>query len=88
MMNRGMDPFGSMQGMFNQLRSFMGNPKGFMQQNNMNVPQNINNPKEIIQDMLNSGKLTQQQYNYVNQLSNQIQTNPQYQQFIQSYMRK
>lgn len=87
---RKIDPFGSMQGMFSQLQNFMGNPMKFMQQRNMKLSQNINsnNPTAIIQDMMNSGQLSQDQYNYVNQLSSQIQANPQYQQFIQGYMRK
>lgn len=85
---RKIDPFGSMNGMFNKLRGYISNPMGFMQQNNMNIPQGMNNPTQIIQNMLNSGQLSQDQYNYVNQLSSQIQSNPQYQQFIQGYMRK
>lgn len=84
MMNRKIDPFGSMQGMFNQFRNFMGNPMSFMQQRNMQIPQGINNPTDIIQNMLNNGQLTQEQYNYVNQLKNQIQANPQYQQYMSS----
>lgn len=84
MMNRKIDPFGSMQGMFNQFRNFMGNPMSFMQQRNMQIPQGINNPTDIIQNMLNNGQITQEQYNYVNQLKNQIQSNPQYQQYMSS----
>lgn len=84
MMNRKIDPFGSMQGMFNQFRNFMGNPMSFMQQRNMQIPQGMNNPTDIIQNMLNNGQLTQEQYNYVNQLKNQIQSNPQCQQYISS----
>lgn len=83
-MNRKIDPFGSMQGMFNQFRNFMGNPMSFMQQRNMQIPQGINNPTDIIQNMLNNGQITQEQYNYVNQLKNQIQSNPQYQQYMSS----
>lgn len=84
MMNRKIDPFGSMQGMFNQFRNFMGNPMSFMQQRNMQIPQGMNNPTDIIQNMLNNGQITQEQYNYVNQLKNQIQANPQYQQYMSS----
>lgn len=84
MMNRKIDPFGSMQGMLNQFRNFMGNPMSFMQQRNMQIPQGVNNPTDIIQNMLNNGQITQEQYNYVNQLKNQIQSNPQYQQYMSS----
>lgn len=81
---RGQDPFGSMQGMFGQLRQFMGNPVQYMMQNRLNIPQNLQNaaPNDITQYLLNSGTLTQQQYNWANNLAKQIQSNPQYQQFM------
>lgn len=71
------DPFGSMQGMMGQLRQFMGNPMQFMAQRKLNIPQELqNNPQGAIQHLLNSGTMSQQQYNQLQQMAKQIQNNP------------
>lgn len=47
--------------MLNQVKS---NPMQFLMQNKLNVPQNIaNDPNAIIQHLMNSGKISQEQYN-------------------------
>ena len=46
--------------MLSQLRS---NPLGLLKQAGFNVPTNLNNPQEIIQYLMNSGQVSQQQLN-------------------------
>jgi len=77
------DPFGSLQNMLGQFRGFMGNPMGYIAQKNMGIPQEyMNNPDEAIQYLMNTGKLTQQQYNELNKTAKQIQNNPMFKQFF------
>ena len=77
------DPFGSLQNMLGQFRGFMGNPMGYVMQKNMGIPKEyLNNPDEAIQYLMNTGKLTQQQYNEVNEVAKKIQNNPMFKQFI------
>ena len=44
--------------MLSQLKS---NPLGLLKQAGFNVPTNMNNPQAIIQHLMNSGQITQQQ---------------------------
>ena len=77
------DPFGNIQNMLGQFQQFMGNPMGYVMQKNMGIPQEyMNNPDEAIQYLMNTGKLTQQQYNELNKTAKQIQNNPMFKQFI------
>lgn len=46
--------------MLSQLKS---NPLGFLRQKGFNVPDNLNNPNDIIQHLMNSGQISQDQYN-------------------------
>lgn len=45
--------------MLAQLRA---NPMQFLQQAGFNVPSNVNDPNAIIQHLMNSGQINQQQY--------------------------
>ena len=79
------DPFGSMSGFMGQFQNFFRNPMQFLMQKKLNLPQNINpmqNPQAAIQHLMNSGQLSQEQYNQLQQTARQIQNNPQFQQFI------
>lgn len=40
------------------------------------VPQNVQNPSEIIQYLMNTGKLSQQQFAQIQQMANQIKKSP------------
>ena len=51
--------------MFNQ---FKGNPLQFMIQQKFNIPSGTNNPQDIVQHLLNSGQITQQQVNQAKQM--------------------
>lgn len=56
----------------NQFNQFMQNPAFFLSQRGLNIPQNIqNNPKAIIQNMLNTGAVSQDRFNSALQLLKQ-----------------
>lgn len=46
-----------------QLQQLRQNPMQFLRQRGYNVPDNITNPQAIIQHLMNSGQVTQQQMN-------------------------
>lgn len=79
------DPFGSMQGMIGQFQSFMSNPVQFMVQRKLNIPQQyMNDPQGAIQYLMNTGKLSQDQYNWAVKQANQLQNNPE---FMKTFMK-
>lgn len=79
------DPFGSMQGMIGQFQSFMSNPVQFMVQRKLNIPQQyMNDPQGAIQYLMNTGKLSQDQYNWAVRQANQLQNNPE---FMKTFMK-
>lgn len=59
------------------LNQFKQNPVAMLSQR-YNIPQDMNNPDEILQHLLNSGQVTQEQVNRVMQMKN----NPQIQQLL------
>ena len=65
------DPFGSKKNMMEQYGNFQQNPMQFMAQRGLNIPQEYAaDPDGAIQYLMNSGKLTQQQYNFAAQFAN------------------
>ena len=67
----------------NQFKGFMGNPMQMLMQNKLNVPQSMaNDPNAIIQHLMNSGVMSQEQYNQLKHTAGQIQNNPQLQQMM------
>lgn len=67
------DPFGSKKNMMEQYGNFQQNPMQFMAQRGLNIPQEYAaDPDGAIQYLMNSGKLTQQQYNFAAQFANAI----------------
>lgn len=77
------DPWGNMQNFLGGFQQFMGNPMQFVASKKMNIPQEyMNNPDDAIQYLMNTGKITQQDYNKANQLAKQIQNNPMFKQFF------
>lgn len=54
------------QGIYNQ---FMQNPMGMLSKR-FNIPADLNNPNDIIQHLLNTGQVSQQQVNRIMQLRN------------------
>lgn len=78
------DPFGSMQGFMNQFTNFMRNPVQTMMQRRLNLPQNwMQDPRGAVQQLMNSGAMSQEQFNALQKMANQIQGNPQFRQFTQ-----
>lgn len=76
------DPFGSMQGFLGQFQSFMQDPTKMLQQR-LGFPQaSLNNPTQLIQHLMDSGRMSQQQYNYLNRIAGQIQNNPAFRQLF------
>lgn len=71
--------FNPMQ-MMNMFNQFRGNPMQTLSQ--FGVPQNMSNPSEIIQHLMNSGKMSQQQFNQLQQMAGQLQNNPQFKQMF------
>jgi vancomycin permeability regulator SanA len=77
------DPFGSMNGFLGQFRGFMQNPIQYFMQRRMNVPQNaFQNPQATVQQLLNSGQLSQQQLNQLQNMARKIQSDPQFAQMF------
>jgi len=54
-----MNNIGELMGMYQQMRS---NPIAFLSKR-FNIPQNLNNPNDIIQHLLNSGQVSQDAVN-------------------------
>ena len=70
----GQNPMQKMMGMLSMFPKFMQNPVGAMMSCGMNVPQNIQgNPQAMINYFLNSGQMTQEQYNTVAPFANMAQ---------------
>ena len=78
-------PFGQF---FNGFRNFMGNPMQMLMQR-MNIPQNVaNDPGAIIQHLMNSGQMNQNQYNQLKRTAEQIQNNPEFRQSMEQFYGK
>ena len=59
--------------MLNQLKQ---NPLQFLAKSNLNIPQNMaGNPNDILNYLVNSGKVSQQQINNAYQMAKQISSN-------------
>lgn len=77
------DPFGSMQNMMGQLQQFAGNPLQYMMMRGLNIPANLqNDPGGMIQHLMNTGAMSQQQYNALRQMKSQVENNPQFSQMF------
>lgn len=73
----------TMQGFVNQFRGFMGNPMQMLSRSGLNIPQNMQgNPNQIIQQMMNNGQITQEQYNKAQGIAQQMRSNPQFMQMF------
>lgn len=69
-----------MQRMFIQ---FVKNPQQFMQRCGFDLtPEDLQNPNTFAQKLMNSGALSQQQYNQVMNTTNQLQHNNSFIQFL------
>lgn len=69
---------------------FMQNPAGFFKSRGMQMPPQsaLKSPQDMIQYMMNSGSISQQQYNNAAMQARQLQSNPQFMQMLQGYFKK
>ena len=57
----------------NQFQLFKSNPISFLSQREVNIPQQyMNNPQGAVQYLLNSGIMSQEQYNQISQIASQF----------------
>lgn len=69
----------------NQFRTFMQNPTQFLMQSRLGLtPEMLQDPQQAIQQLMNQGKITQDQYNWAVNQANQIKNNPQINQYFQN----
>ena len=60
--------------MFENLNSFIQNPMMFFMKSKFRIPNNINDPNEMISHLMNTGQLTQDQYNLVQTRFKQLES--------------
>lgn len=51
--------------MFDNFNAFIQNPLAFFNRSKFNIPQDMKNPEDVINYLLQSGQLSQDQYNQV-----------------------
>ena len=59
--------FGNIQDMMNLLQEFKQNPVNALARRNYSVPQGMTDPSQIMQHLLNTGQVTQNDINMANQ---------------------
>lgn len=64
-----LDMAGNINDMLNLYQQFRANPMQMLSQR-FNIPQNVNNPNDIVQHLLNTGQVTQNQVNNVMNMRN------------------
>lgn len=70
----------------NEFQSFMSNPIQFMAQRKLNIPQQyLNDPNGAIQYLMNSGRITQDQYNRAVNMSTQLQKDPNFMKMLDQF---
>lgn len=68
--NIGQNGIQQMGGMFNQFRQ---NPMQWLMQRRVNIPQEYqNNPQQAVQYLLNNGQMSQDQFNKLSQMTQQM----------------
>ena len=59
--------------LLSSLKALQQNPMQFLAQRRFNIPQNIqNDPNAIIQHLMNTGQVSQEQYNRASQMMKQF----------------
>lgn len=67
----------NMQSFLNQFMGFSKNPMQAIMQAKLGIPQQyMNNPQQAIQYLMNTGRLSQQDYDRLNGMAQQIIQNP------------
>lgn len=66
-----------------QFMRFMRNPIQYMTMMKSNIPREyMHSPDDVIQYLMNTGKLSQEQYNYLNKQAKEIQNDPYFKQMM------
>lgn len=68
-MEETIDMAGNINDLMNMYQQFSQNPISMLSKR-FNIPQNVNSPQDIIQHLLNSGQVTQDQVNRAMQMKN------------------
>jgi len=63
--------------MFENFNTFLQNPVMYMMKSKFKLPDNVNNPNEIINHLMRSGQLSQNQYNQVYEKFKELQSSGQ-----------
>lgn len=59
--------------LMSQFQSFKSNPISFLIQRNVNIPQQyLNNPEAAVKYLMQNGQMSQEQYNQISQMANQL----------------
>ena len=59
--------------MMSEFAAFRQNPVGYLMQKKINIPQEyMNNPRDAVQYLLNSGKMSQDQFSRLSQMAQQM----------------
>ena len=76
--------------MMQAFMQFMQNPGAFFQQRGMQMPPQsaLQSPQGMIEYLMNSGGVSQQQYNQAAAQAKQAQKNPQFMQMMQGMFRR
>lgn len=76
--------------MMQAFMQFMQNPAAFFQQRGMQMPPQtaLQSPQGMIEYLMNSGGVSQQQYNQAAAQAKQMQQNPQFMQMMQGLFRR
>ena len=76
--------------MMQAFMQFMHNPGAFFQQRGMQMPPQsaLQSPQGMIEYLMNSGGVSQQQYNQAAAQAKQAQQNPQFMQMMQGMFRR
>lgn len=76
--------------MMQAFMQFMQNPAAFFQQRGMQMPPQtaLQSPQGMIEYLMNSGGVSQQQYNQAAAQAKQMQQNPQFMQMMQGMFRR
>ena len=72
-----------MNSLMPMFKGFMNNPMQFFLSKKMNLPPDaLNNPQQTIQNLLNSGQMSQAQFNKFAQMAKQMQDDPNFSKFF------
>jgi len=63
-----------LSGIMNMMSQFRQNPMAMLQKSGLNIPSNLSNPTEIINHLVQSGQINQNQLNQAQQIAHMLQT--------------